>query len=207
MQLKSIQSTCAELDGWLKSVDKSRLPRKFKAWVYHHDVPRILWPLLIYAVPISAVQTLERKVSNHLRSRSLSRAELSEVASQRRIERRSGVLDQSDPGGRVEVAALCSARSLRRSRALFKPSDRYELLTVTRSQHQQQRVYRLYSPVKPPPNGRYRLYGAARDPETFFSSTHTKTRIFQQRRIKWSPSRDYRTSGGRISFKRWAVMK
>ncbi|KAL7853083.1 hypothetical protein SRHO_G00188680 [Serrasalmus rhombeus] len=140
-------------------------------------------------------------------ARSLSRAELSEVASQRRIERRSGVLDQSDPGGRVEVAALCSARSLRRSRSLFKPSDRYELLTVTRSQHQQQRVYRLYSPVKPPPNGRYRLYGAARDPETFFSSTHTKTRIFQQRRVKWSSSRDYRTSGGRIRFKRWAVMK
>ncbi|KAL7853144.1 hypothetical protein SRHO_G00189290 [Serrasalmus rhombeus] len=137
-------------------------------------------------------------------ARSLSRAELSEVASQRRIERRSGVLDQSDPGGRVEVAALCSARSLRRSRALFKPSDRYELLTVTRSQHQQQRVYRHYSPVKPPPNGRYRLYGAARDPETFFSSTHTKTRIFQQRRIKWSSRRDYRTSGGRIRFKRLA---
>ncbi|KAL7853126.1 hypothetical protein SRHO_G00189270 [Serrasalmus rhombeus] len=64
MQLKSVQSTCAELDGWLKSVDKSRLPRKFKAWVYQHDVPRILWPLLVYAVPISAVQTLERKVSN-----------------------------------------------------------------------------------------------------------------------------------------------
>ncbi|KAL7853136.1 hypothetical protein SRHO_G00189210 [Serrasalmus rhombeus] len=137
-----------------------------------------------------------------LAARSLSRAELSEVASQRRIERRSGVLDKSDPGGRVEVAALCSARSLRRSRALFKPSDRYELLTVTRSQHQQQRVYRLYSLVKPPPNGRYRLYGAARDPETFFSSTHTKTRIFQQRRVKWSSSRDYRTSGGRVRFKR-----
>ncbi|KAL7879620.1 hypothetical protein SRHO_G00018740 [Serrasalmus rhombeus] len=66
----SIQSTCAELDGWLKSVDKSCVPGKFKAWVYQHGVlPRILRPLLVYAIPISTVETLERKVSNHLRRR------------------------------------------------------------------------------------------------------------------------------------------
>ncbi|KAJ3610492.1 hypothetical protein NHX12_022584, partial [Muraenolepis orangiensis] len=58
----SIQSTCTELDGWLKSVDKSGLPGKFKAWVYQHGIlPRILWPLLVYAVPISTVETLERR--------------------------------------------------------------------------------------------------------------------------------------------------
>ncbi|KAJ3607591.1 hypothetical protein NHX12_024642 [Muraenolepis orangiensis] len=60
----SIQSTCTELDGWLKSVDKSGLPGKFKAWVYQHGIlPRILWPLLVYAVPISTVETLERRLS------------------------------------------------------------------------------------------------------------------------------------------------
>ncbi|KAJ3589962.1 hypothetical protein NHX12_007919 [Muraenolepis orangiensis] len=59
----SIQSTCTELDGWLKSVDKSGLPGKFKAWVYQHGIlPRILWPLLVYAVPISTVETLERRL-------------------------------------------------------------------------------------------------------------------------------------------------
>ncbi|XP_061101211.1 uncharacterized protein LOC133130563 [Conger conger] len=64
----SIQSTCTELDGWLKTVDKSGLPGKFKAWVYQYGIlPRILWPLLVYAFPISAVETLERKVSKHLR--------------------------------------------------------------------------------------------------------------------------------------------
>ncbi|KAJ3605309.1 hypothetical protein NHX12_027358 [Muraenolepis orangiensis] len=58
----SIQSTCTELDGWLKSVDNSGLPGKFKAWVYQHGIlPRILWPLLVYAVPISTVETLERR--------------------------------------------------------------------------------------------------------------------------------------------------
>ena len=63
----SIQSTCTELDGWLKSVDKSGLPGKFKAWVYQHGIlPRILWLLLVYAVPISTVETLERRVCSHL---------------------------------------------------------------------------------------------------------------------------------------------
>ncbi|KAJ3600949.1 hypothetical protein NHX12_031922 [Muraenolepis orangiensis] len=58
-----IQSTCTELDGWLKSVDKSGLPGKFKAWVYQHGIlPRILWPILVYAVPISTVETLERRI-------------------------------------------------------------------------------------------------------------------------------------------------
>ncbi|XP_063054019.1 uncharacterized protein LOC134448252 [Engraulis encrasicolus] len=64
----SIQTACAELDGWLKSVDKSGLPGKYKAWVYQHGIlPRILWPLLVYAIPLTTVETLERKVSSHLR--------------------------------------------------------------------------------------------------------------------------------------------
>lgn len=64
----SIQATCQELDSWLRAVDRSGLPGKFKAWIYQHGiVPRILWPLLVYEVPISTVETLERKVSTLLR--------------------------------------------------------------------------------------------------------------------------------------------
>ena len=64
----SIQPTCTELDGLLKSVAKSGLPGKFKAWIYHHSIlPRILWPLLVYAVPVSTVETLKRRVSSYLR--------------------------------------------------------------------------------------------------------------------------------------------
>lgn len=63
----SIQSTCTELDVWLKLVDRSGLPGKLEAWLYQHGIlPRILWPLLIYEMPISTVETLERKVSSHL---------------------------------------------------------------------------------------------------------------------------------------------
>ncbi|KAK1891747.1 Malformin synthetase mlfA [Dissostichus eleginoides] len=32
-----IQSTCTELDGWPKSVDKSGLPGKFKSWAFLQD--------------------------------------------------------------------------------------------------------------------------------------------------------------------------
>ncbi|KAK7916460.1 hypothetical protein WMY93_012221 [Mugilogobius chulae] len=65
---ESIKATIESLDIWLKAVDRSGLPGKFKAWIYQHGVlPRILWPLLIYEVPISTIETLERKISSHLR--------------------------------------------------------------------------------------------------------------------------------------------
>lgn len=66
--MTSIQLTCTELDGWFRTVDKSGLPGKFKAQVNQHGIlPRILWPLLIYSVLISTVETLQRTVNNHLR--------------------------------------------------------------------------------------------------------------------------------------------
>lgn len=46
----SVQSSCQELDSWLRAVDKSGLPGKFKAWIYQYGIlPRILWPLLAAA--------------------------------------------------------------------------------------------------------------------------------------------------------------
>lgn len=63
----SITVTSAELEGWMKAVDRSSLPGCFKAWVYQHGIlPRILWPLLIYEVPKIVVEGFERKVSSHL---------------------------------------------------------------------------------------------------------------------------------------------
>jgi hypothetical protein len=49
-----------ELEVWLATVDKSGLPGKFKAWIYQHGVlPRNLWPLLVYKVPISIVELMD----------------------------------------------------------------------------------------------------------------------------------------------------
>lgn len=44
----SVQYPCQELGTWLRAVDKSGLPGKFKAWIYQHSIlSRILWPLLV----------------------------------------------------------------------------------------------------------------------------------------------------------------
>ncbi|XP_053183947.1 LOW QUALITY PROTEIN: uncharacterized protein LOC128367182 [Scomber japonicus] len=64
----SVQTTIKRLETWLSTVDKSGLPGRFKAWLYQHGIlPRILWPLLVYEVTMSIVETLERKISCYLR--------------------------------------------------------------------------------------------------------------------------------------------
>ncbi len=64
----SIKATGADLEGWLRTVDKSGLPGRFKAWVYQHEIlPRIIWPLLIYEIPMTVVEGFEQKVSSYLR--------------------------------------------------------------------------------------------------------------------------------------------
>lgn len=56
----AVQSAGKELKRWISAVDKSGLPGKFKAWIYQHGIlPRLLWPLLIYEVPITTVESFE----------------------------------------------------------------------------------------------------------------------------------------------------
>jgi hypothetical protein len=55
-----------QLGEWMTAVDKSKLPGKYKAWIYnnyeHGVLPRVLWPFLIYEVTLTAVEELERLV-------------------------------------------------------------------------------------------------------------------------------------------------
>ncbi|CAC5363803.1 unnamed protein product [Mytilus coruscus] len=49
-------------------IDKSALHLKYKAWCYLHRIlPRITWPLLMYEVPLTKVESLERMFNRHLR--------------------------------------------------------------------------------------------------------------------------------------------
>ena len=62
------QKTIKDLEEWLTKIDKSGLPGRFKAWLFQHAVlPRILWPLLVYDIPITTMESLERAISNRLR--------------------------------------------------------------------------------------------------------------------------------------------
>lgn len=55
-------------EEWLKALEKSGLPGKYKVWGYQHGIlPRLLWPLLVYEVPLTSVETLERRINNFLR--------------------------------------------------------------------------------------------------------------------------------------------
>ena len=65
---QSIREVVATVEEWMKSIDKCGLPGRFKAWCYQHGVlPRVLWPILVYEVPVSTVESMERKISSYLR--------------------------------------------------------------------------------------------------------------------------------------------
>ena len=54
-------------DG-IKKIDRCGLPGKFKACLYQHALPpRLIWPLMLYEVPNTTVEALERITSQHLR--------------------------------------------------------------------------------------------------------------------------------------------
>ncbi|XP_053389443.1 uncharacterized protein LOC128552430 [Mercenaria mercenaria] len=54
-------------DG-LQKISKTELPGKFKAWMFQHGLlPRLVWPLMVYEVPISLIETLEQTVSKYLK--------------------------------------------------------------------------------------------------------------------------------------------
>lgn len=64
----NVKETNDRLKNWMVSVDRSGLPGKYKAWIYQHGVlPRVLWPLLVYDVPVTKVEAMERLVSGFLR--------------------------------------------------------------------------------------------------------------------------------------------
>lgn len=65
---QSVKETVTTAVEWMERVEKSGLPGKFKAWCYQHGVlPRILWPLLVYEVPMTTAESLERKMNRYLR--------------------------------------------------------------------------------------------------------------------------------------------
>ena len=65
---QSVKEMLTQVETWMTSLEKSGLPGKYKAWGYQHGVlPRLLWPLLVYEVPVSTVEGLERKLNTYLR--------------------------------------------------------------------------------------------------------------------------------------------
>ena len=52
----------------LKKIDTCRLPGRYKAWIVQHMMmPRLMWPLSIYNVPLTTVELLQRKITASLK--------------------------------------------------------------------------------------------------------------------------------------------
>ena len=52
----------------LKKVEKCRLPGRCKAWMVQHMLmPRLMWPLSIYNVPMSTVETIQKFITQALK--------------------------------------------------------------------------------------------------------------------------------------------
>ena len=64
-QMKAIES---QVIGDLKKVDRCRLPGRYKAWMLQYMLlPRLMWPLSIYNVPMSFVDRLQNKITVSLK--------------------------------------------------------------------------------------------------------------------------------------------
>ena len=55
------------LEGF-HAIEKSELPGKLKAWCLQHGLlPRLLWPLQIYEISLSRVETIQQDINKYLR--------------------------------------------------------------------------------------------------------------------------------------------
>ncbi|RXN28661.1 reverse transcriptase [Labeo rohita] len=65
---KNISCTEKQTEEWLRKIEKSGLPGKFKAWLYQHGLlSRLMWLLTVYEVPMTSVERVERKINKYLR--------------------------------------------------------------------------------------------------------------------------------------------
>ena len=52
----------------LKKVEKCRLPGRYKAWVVQQMLmPRLMWPLSIFNVPMSTIETIQKLITQALK--------------------------------------------------------------------------------------------------------------------------------------------
>ena len=65
---EQVEETMEEVKGMLKKVDRCKLPGKYKAWMLQHMLlPRVMWPLTIYNIPISKVILIQKMLTGKLK--------------------------------------------------------------------------------------------------------------------------------------------
>ena len=57
-----------QLRQWLRLIDRTGLPGKYKTWIYQHGVlSRLMWMVMLYEIPTSTAEAMERCVNGFLR--------------------------------------------------------------------------------------------------------------------------------------------
>ena len=65
---EQIDFTVKQATADLKRIDRCKIPGRYKAWILQHMMmPRIMWPLSIYNVPLSTVESLQSKITTALK--------------------------------------------------------------------------------------------------------------------------------------------
>jgi len=64
----NVESTQKRVEEWLRRIESSGLPGKYKVWIYQHGMlPRLMWLLMLYEIPLTKVEKIEKAVSKSLR--------------------------------------------------------------------------------------------------------------------------------------------
>ena len=65
---EQIQDVQRNLKIELKKIDKCKLPGRYKCWIVQHMlIPRLMWPLTIYNIPLTKVEELQKKITISLK--------------------------------------------------------------------------------------------------------------------------------------------
>ena len=65
---ESICNIHTKIAEWMKEINSSGLPGRFKLWMYQHGVlPRLTWPFTVYTIPITEVEKMEVTLNKHIK--------------------------------------------------------------------------------------------------------------------------------------------
>ena len=61
---EQIEYTVKQAASDIKKIDRCKIPGRYKAWILQHMMmPRIMWPLSIYNVPLTTVESLQTRIT------------------------------------------------------------------------------------------------------------------------------------------------
>ncbi|XP_019617765.1 PREDICTED: uncharacterized protein LOC109465064 [Branchiostoma belcheri] len=65
---KNIEEFKQQMRDGLEAIENSELPGRYKVWCNQYGLlPRAVWPMTMYDIPLTVVEEVERRVSRHLR--------------------------------------------------------------------------------------------------------------------------------------------